>query len=225
MLRFQISVKAVIVRNGEYLLRKNERKEWELLGGRIENLGESLEHRLRTELLEESGITIDIREPREPWLYNMGNARTVIIAPYYCRAINVPTVLEDEDGGEVSWHAKKDLEYLNMPDGYFDSINRKPPRNSYSTIPENPETELLLKPKTVRTWKPFPEFEPRVVIVNALNSDERNSGSISAEENIHQSAMNIANAANSARLVNLEFRSFSTENDTFIVRYEAYYDQ
>jgi hypothetical protein len=225
MLRFQISVKAIIVCNGEYLLRKNERKEWELLGGRIENVDEDFEHRLRTELLEESGITIDIKEAREPWLYNMGNARTVIIAPYYCHAINVPSVLEDEDGGEVTWHSEKDLGFLNMPDGYFDSINSRPPRNSYSSMPETRENELLLKPKIVREWKPFPEFEPRVLVINAQNSDERNWGPISAEENIHQTAINIANAANSARLLDLKFKSFSTENDTFIVRYEAYYEE
>lgn len=225
MTRYQISVKAIIFWNGKYLLRKNERKEWELLGGRIENIGENIEHRLHTELLEESGISIEIMEPREPWLYNIGDTRTVIIAPYYCKAIEVPSILEDEDGGVVAWHTADELRTLNMPYGYFDSIEGVPPRNSYSEIPETHENEMLLKPKAVKPWRPFPEFEPRIIVANAMRLDRKNWATMSTTEDVHQTALNIAKEKTTSQLIDVFFRSFSIDSSSFIINYEASYDK
>jgi len=224
MTKFQISVKAIIYWNDRYLLRKNERNEWELLGGRIENIGENLEYRLHTELLEESGISIEIIKPREPWFYNIGNTRTVIIAPYYCSAINVPDILEDEDGGVVAWHTADEIRTLNMPYGYFDSIQGVPPRNSFSAIPETRENEMLLKPKVVKPWRPYPEFEPRIIVNSEKRVDRNIWATISTTENVRQSAFTIAKKITTAELIDVTFMSFSIDSSNFLVEYLACYD-
>ena len=55
---YQISVKGVVVRNGQVLLLRNERQEWELPGGRLE-LGETPPQCVARELTEETGWIVD----------------------------------------------------------------------------------------------------------------------------------------------------------------------
>ena len=48
-----VSVKGVIKKNNSFLLRKNERDEYELLGGKLEKDDINLRDRLKKEFLEE----------------------------------------------------------------------------------------------------------------------------------------------------------------------------
>ena len=56
-----VSVKGVIKKNNSFLLRKNERNEYELLGGKLEKDDINLRDRLKKEFLEESGIKITVK--------------------------------------------------------------------------------------------------------------------------------------------------------------------
>ena len=127
--RFGVSVKGVL-EDGKYLLRKNERREYELLGGRLEKGDPSAEARLVTEFDEESGIKVEVLEAREPWLYEIG-VKNIIIVPYSCRALEVPEIL-DEDGGSLHWVDKEEIENVFMPWGYKDTIWNQVPHKSYS---------------------------------------------------------------------------------------------
>lgn len=60
MAQFRVSINGVLKLNNKFLLRKNERGEFELLGGRLEKSDISFEHCLKTEFLEESGIDIKV---------------------------------------------------------------------------------------------------------------------------------------------------------------------
>lgn len=137
--RFAISVKGVLEVGGRLLFRVNERNEYELLGGHLEPDDRSLEGRLITELLEESGIEVEVGEPREPWLYEVGD-RDVLIVPYVCRAVGIPEVLVDQDGGTLHWVRKGDVASLPMPRGYLDTVLGEVPRRSISD-PTDPRPE------------------------------------------------------------------------------------
>lgn len=129
--RFGVSVKGVLEINGKFLLRKNERNEYELLGGRLEKGDVSVEHRVITEFAEESGIKAEAICHREPWLYEIGT-KNIIIVPLVCKATFVPDTLVDEDGGTLHWIDQSEIKSIFMPQGYKDTINNEIPHKSYS---------------------------------------------------------------------------------------------
>ncbi|UUV19836.1 hypothetical protein NRK67_10525 [Fusobacteria bacterium ZRK30] len=129
--KFLISVKGILVYNQKLLLRKNQRNEFELLGGKLEKNDIFFEKRLIEEFQEESGINIEVHSSREPWLYTIDN-KNIIILPFVCSAKTIPTYLFDSDGGELCWVSIEDIEELNMPYGYYDSIENNIPRKSCS---------------------------------------------------------------------------------------------
>lgn len=129
--RFGVSIKGILEHNGKLLLRKNERHEYELLGGRLEKGDSSAQQRLITEFIEESGIGIEVLEHREPWLYEIG-LKNIIIVPFVCNALNVPDTLVDEDGGTLHWVSAAEAAASFMPQGYKDTITGHIPHKSYS---------------------------------------------------------------------------------------------
>ena len=129
--RFSVSVKGVLEIDGKLLLRKNQRNEYELLGGHLEKEDTTAEQRLITEFAEESGIRVEVLEHREPWLYEVGS-RNIIIVPYVCRALCIPDVLTDEDGGTLHWLRAEEAASAFMPQGYKDTIRGDIPHRSYS---------------------------------------------------------------------------------------------
>lgn len=113
------------------LLRRNQREEFELPGGRLEPGDASPEERLRIEFREEYGIRIEALAQREPWLYEVGE-RSILIVPFLCRALEIPEVPADEDGGTLRWLRPEEIEAANMPRGYKDTIRGEVPRRSFS---------------------------------------------------------------------------------------------
>lgn len=130
---FSVSVKGVLKAKGKYLLRFNERNEWELLGGKLERADRSLKSRLVQEFKEESGIKIKATNHLEPWLYEIGE-KSVIILPFACEAVKTPKKLTDADGGRLGWFSLKELANLNLPDGYLHTIKGIRPEKSFSYL-------------------------------------------------------------------------------------------
>lgn len=124
---FKVSVKGVIADKGRYLLRVNERDEYELLGGKLEHVDKTLADRVRQELLEESGVVVDPKEVLEPWFYVIGG-RPVLIVPMRCEVVNVPPRLFDQDGGRLEWVASDRLGSIGLPASYADTIRGARPR-------------------------------------------------------------------------------------------------
>lgn len=133
---FPISVKGVLELDRRYLLRQNEREEYELPGGRLERGDPSFAERLCTEFLEESGIAVRVGRPLEPWILQVGQSR-VLIAPYRCQALHIPEILSDLDGGQLAWANAEDICRLPMPQGYRDSIFSLSPHSSLSRPAED----------------------------------------------------------------------------------------
>ena len=124
-----VSVKGVIKKNNSFLLRKNERDEYELLGGKLEKDDINLRDRLKKEFLEESGIKITVNKELEPWFLNI-NGDKVLIIPYICNIDYIPSVLYDQDGGELYWVKGRNINKINIPKGYLDTINQISPNDS-----------------------------------------------------------------------------------------------
>ncbi|MGB6127400.1 MAG: hypothetical protein WBG30_01505, partial [Psychrilyobacter sp.] len=129
--KFSVSIKGILHHEGKYLFRKNQRNEFELLGGKLEANDISMEERVIEEFLEESGINVKVNSYREPWLYVV-DKKNIIIIPFVCSVINIPDVLFDEDGGELSWISDDKLDKLSILPGYLDTVYNKIPRKSFS---------------------------------------------------------------------------------------------
>ncbi len=180
--RFSVSIKGVLEVEGKFLLRKNERREYELLGGRLEKGDISAESRLITEFIEESGVEISVVEHREPWLYEIGT-KNIIIVPYLCQAISFPKIMIDEDGGTLHWIEKEEINKIFMPQGYKDTISNMIPHKSYSIpakfffkiIPNYIERDYFVKIRVTEKSRELidlflPHFySPRDFIFSKLN--------------------------------------------------------
>jgi len=137
---FKVSVKGIIFQHDAYLLRVNERKEYELLGGKLEHTDKSLAARVHQEFLEESGIEVEPQETLEPWFYVIGG-RPVFIVPLHCDITHVPSTLFDQDGGRLEWVAAERLETISMPQGYLDSILHRTPHLTELVCDSGPHYE------------------------------------------------------------------------------------
>lgn len=120
---FPVSVKAVIIHDGQIVLLKNERDEWELPGGRLET-GEAPEHCVRRELQEELSALIRVDGLIDSWIYHV-DGKEVLILAYRATLDNDPATFKiSEEHQAMGWFAVDELETLNLPDGYRRSIRR-----------------------------------------------------------------------------------------------------
>jgi 8-oxo-dGTP pyrophosphatase MutT (NUDIX family) len=80
--RYPVSVKAVLFVDGQCVLLKNEREEWELPGGKLE-AGDSPEQTVLREIGEELGIEARVVRLLDSWIYFV-NGFDVLIITYLC---------------------------------------------------------------------------------------------------------------------------------------------
>lgn len=129
--KFSVSIKGIIYQNGSFLLRKNQRREYELIGGRFDPSDKSPEERLIKEFEEEAGASINVVNLRDPWLYIIAQ-KNIIILPYLCELNSINQDHEDIDGGIIRWIPQEELCSVFIPRGYIDSIKNVPPHKSFS---------------------------------------------------------------------------------------------
>ena len=116
-----VSVKGIVSFQGKYLLRKNERNEWELLGGKLEAKELPLACVVR-ELREEAGLNVNPIGLIDTWIYHLDQERRVLILTYVCTAKEVLFSLTSPEGSELAWFTMSEIAVLNMPEGYKRSI-------------------------------------------------------------------------------------------------------
>jgi 8-oxo-dGTP pyrophosphatase MutT (NUDIX family) len=123
-----ISIKGIVFENDKVWLRKNERNEWELPGGKLDK-GEQPEETVVRELYEELGFKTKTEVIIQASLYNIENngkfLGNVIVLIYLCQLIN--KIGDFEHIGEAGKayfdsFSKEEIIKLNMPQFYKDSI-------------------------------------------------------------------------------------------------------
>jgi 8-oxo-dGTP pyrophosphatase MutT (NUDIX family) len=120
---FPVSIKGVVVQRGRALLLHNERDEWELPGGKL-GTGETPEGCLAREIEEEVGWRVDVGPVLDAWLYHIREGRDVVIVTYGCFTdVDTPPGLSAEHSASGLF-AEAEIEALNMPVGYKQSIAR-----------------------------------------------------------------------------------------------------
>jgi ADP-ribose pyrophosphatase YjhB (NUDIX family) len=118
---FPVSVKGVVIRDGQVLLLKNEREEWELPGGKL-GLGEEPRACVVREITEEVGWAVTVGPLLDVWQYHVRPGTDVLIVTYGCHTDAGGEPVVSHEHKEAGLFAEDDIPLLRMPDGYKASI-------------------------------------------------------------------------------------------------------
>ncbi|HUY45850.1 MAG TPA: NUDIX hydrolase [Streptosporangiaceae bacterium] len=119
-----VSVKGVVFENNSVWLRRNERSEWELPGGKIDR-GEQPTQALRRELEEELGILTQTNAILQAHIHtipgSIDEAEGVLIISYLCEVLHRTGPLEhDSEVGKAQFGCfpVEEVTHLTMPSFY-----------------------------------------------------------------------------------------------------------
>jgi 8-oxo-dGTP pyrophosphatase MutT (NUDIX family) len=120
---FPVAIKGVVAIDGRVCLLFNERDEWELPGGKLEP-GEDPRNCLAREIEEELGVQARPARILDSWLYRIRPGIEVVIVTYACDALSgvIPRISREHK--KLGLFAPAEVEALDMPEGYKDSIRR-----------------------------------------------------------------------------------------------------
>ncbi|HSX02971.1 MAG TPA: NUDIX domain-containing protein [Candidatus Saccharimonadia bacterium] len=123
-----ISCKGIVWEGGKVWLRKNERNEWELPGGKLDP-GEQPAETVAREMLEELGVKVHVGRVVDNYLYtihmSVDENRGVLVASYACEFVErVGQVEHIGEAGRAEFRQfpPGEIEALNMPEFYKRAI-------------------------------------------------------------------------------------------------------
>lgn len=114
--RFSVSIKGVLIENGNAILLENERAEWELPGGRLE-IGETREFE------GEIGAIVTVERLLDCWVYEVLPTRHVVIVTFGVRRADSGTLRHSSEHRRLGWFRLEEIGGLAMPEGYRRSIH------------------------------------------------------------------------------------------------------
>lgn len=127
-MRIPISVKGIIFAEGRVWLRRNERQEWELPGGKLDS-GEQPEQTVAREMFEELGMRVRVIAPVHAHRYEIAGSPDesdgVLVLSYLCDLESETGKFETEGeagAAEFRTFATDELAELTMPAFYRSAI-------------------------------------------------------------------------------------------------------
>ena len=126
-----LSVKGVVIRDACVLLLLNERDEWDLPGGRPDQ-GEDFRAALKREVLEETGLEVEVGAALEEHLFEVLPQKLpghfVRIVPFVCRLTGGSDVVLSHEHLETRWLPLGELGETvaghTLPKGYLGTIRQ-----------------------------------------------------------------------------------------------------
>jgi 8-oxo-dGTP pyrophosphatase MutT (NUDIX family) len=119
--RFPVAVKGVLIRDGNVILLRNERDEWELPGGKLEP-SESPKQCLAREVAEELQIDVVPQSILDSWVYTIVPGVDVLVIVYGCAESSQDEAVLSDEHKELRWFPLTEIDALRMPEGYKTSI-------------------------------------------------------------------------------------------------------
>jgi len=124
-----ISVKGIVFENNSVWLRKNERNEWELPGGKLDKGEQQPEQAVVRELEEELGLKTKVIDIIQAHLYKIkgskDESRGVLVVSYLCKLLEKTGDFEIHGEAGVSEFKKfpiNKVPKLKMPQFYKEAI-------------------------------------------------------------------------------------------------------
>jgi 8-oxo-dGTP pyrophosphatase MutT (NUDIX family) len=119
--RFPVAVKGILIRDGNVILLRNERDEWELPGGKLEP-SESPEQCLAREVAEELQLDVVPQSILDSWVYTIVPGVDVLVIAYGCVESSQDKAVLSDEHKELRWFPLAEIDALRMPEGYKTSI-------------------------------------------------------------------------------------------------------
>jgi 8-oxo-dGTP pyrophosphatase MutT (NUDIX family) len=116
-----VSVKGVILWDDAVVLVHNERDEWELPGGQLED-GETPEQCVAREIEEELSLVATPERLLDVWVYEVLPGKKVLIVTFGCSASRPAELVHSGEHDGVCLAPVSDLDSLPMPEGYRASV-------------------------------------------------------------------------------------------------------
>jgi len=110
-------VKGVLTNEGRVVLLKNERGEWELPGGKLED-EETPENCVEREIEEELNLRVTAGPVLDAWVYRIPSAGNVLVVAYGCKTGDTAPPRHSEEHQAVRLFGPDELEDIPIPDGY-----------------------------------------------------------------------------------------------------------
>ena len=118
-----VSIKGVLLLDGQVVLLKNPRDEWELPGGRADP-GESHSQTLAREFAEELSLRVAVSHAIDSYVFEVIPGRQVRIVTYGCTlAGDYSPKVSAEHTGHCLWPVNR-LGEINLPEGYRRSVEK-----------------------------------------------------------------------------------------------------
>jgi 8-oxo-dGTP pyrophosphatase MutT (NUDIX family) len=115
------SIKGVLLLDGLVVLVRNDRDEWELPGGRLED-GEEHAQTLEREFAEELSLSVRLVAPIDSYLFEVLPGRHVFIITYGCALVgDFQPRISEEHTAHCLWPVER-LSEIKLPAGYRNSI-------------------------------------------------------------------------------------------------------
>jgi 8-oxo-dGTP pyrophosphatase MutT (NUDIX family) len=122
-MRVPVSAKGILIRRGRVLLLRNDRGEWELPGGRLDD-EETPERALRREFLEETGLRVTVGPLVDAWVFQVTSREKVLVLEYACRKNGNGDVRISREHNDSAWLPVGGLNREPLPRGYLRGIRR-----------------------------------------------------------------------------------------------------
>lgn len=127
-MRWTVSVKGVVQNQGGVLLARNDRDEWELPGGQLEE-GETPEACVVREVFEESGLRVTVGPLIDCYVFEVVPGKSVLILVYGCDLVSAANETRlSEEHLDLRFFAAEELGALPLPSGYRAAIAKWVPR-------------------------------------------------------------------------------------------------
>jgi 8-oxo-dGTP pyrophosphatase MutT (NUDIX family)/GNAT superfamily N-acetyltransferase len=118
---FPTSIKGVLFDGSRVVLLENERRLWELPGGRLDP-GEDPTECVVREIAEELGADVVVEAILDCWVYPVAPSREVLIVTYGVRRADRGELRASREHRRLGLFALAELDGLPMPEGYRRSI-------------------------------------------------------------------------------------------------------
>ncbi len=125
-----VSIKGIVFDENKIWLRKNERGEWELPGGKLDE-GEQPEETVIREMKEELGFNVTVKSLVQAYLYRItkssDESEGVLVVTYLCNLIKKSGTFElqgEAGNAEFKSFTPEEIVSLKMPEFYKRAIEK-----------------------------------------------------------------------------------------------------
>jgi len=121
--KFPVSVKALIFDDKRILILKNDKGDWDLPGGKIENSDKNIKHRLKDEVFEETQLELKIFNLISSSVINYSGTKVIILV-FKCEIIGNSAVKLSHEHSKFLFADLKSINSYHLPIWIKDALKK-----------------------------------------------------------------------------------------------------